>query len=274
MYQLGWFSSGRDSAARELLRTVVESIENGSMKARINFVFSSRAPGESEESDRFLTLVEGYRIPLVYISYRDFKLDHAPTSPTPKGSLPAWRQDYDRRVMEQLKGYAPDISVLAGYMLVVGEEMCRRYDMINLHPAAPGGPKGTWQEVIWQLISMGATSSGVMMHLVTPSLDEGPAATYCTFPIRGTAFDARWKEIEDMSAERVKEEQGEANPLFRRIRAEGLKREFPLITATLGAFSRGKVRVENGAVVDDAGKSLKGGQDLTREIDALIKGER
>jgi len=42
--------------------------------------------------------------------------------------------------------------LLAGYMLVVGDVMCKKFDMINLHPAAPDGPAGTWQEVIWQLI--------------------------------------------------------------------------------------------------------------------------
>jgi phosphoribosylglycinamide formyltransferase-1 len=46
--------------------------------------------------------------------------------------------------------------------------------MINLHPAAPGGPTGTWQEVIWQLIEGRAVETGVMMHLVTPELDRGP----------------------------------------------------------------------------------------------------
>ncbi|GAH59253.1 unnamed protein product, partial [marine sediment metagenome] len=43
----------------------------------------------------------------------------------------------------------------------------QRYNMVNLHPAAPGGPTGTWQEVIWQLIENKAEETGVMMHLVT-----------------------------------------------------------------------------------------------------------
>jgi folate-dependent phosphoribosylglycinamide formyltransferase PurN len=62
--------------------------------------------------------------------------------------------------MERLTGFNPDINVLAGYMLIVGAEMCQRYDMINLHPAIPGGPKGTWREVIWKLIETGASETG------------------------------------------------------------------------------------------------------------------
>jgi hypothetical protein len=78
--------------------------------------------------------------------------------------------------------------------------MCLRYNMINLHPAAPGGPAGTWQEVIWQLIRTGAHKTGVMMHLVTPELDRGPVVTYCIFSIRGsTPFDGYWQEIEGLA---------------------------------------------------------------------------
>jgi folate-dependent phosphoribosylglycinamide formyltransferase PurN len=158
-------------------------------------------------------------------------------------------------------------------MLIVGEEMCRRYNMINLHPAAPGGPKGTWQEVIWQLIETKAESTGVMMHLVTPELDMGPPVTYCTFPIRGKPFDKYWQEIEGQSVEEIKKSQGESNRLFKLIRKHGLAREFPLIIATLKAFSQGKVKIKEGKVVDAAGKPIKG-YNLTGEIDELVKGVR
>ncbi|GAI48417.1 unnamed protein product, partial [marine sediment metagenome] len=120
--------------------------------------------------------------------------------------------------------------------------MCRRYNMINLHPAAPGGPAGTWQEVIWQLIKSGAEETGVMMHLVTPELDKGPPVTYCTFPIKGEPFDKYREEIQGHPLEEVKKSQGENNPLFRLIRQHGLAREFPLIISTLKTFSRGKIR--------------------------------
>ena len=73
--------------------------------------------------------------------------------------------------------------------------------MINLHPAAPGGPAGTWQEVIWQLIEGDAMETGVMMHLVTSELDKGPPVTYCTFPIRDTPCDRHWTEIKNQSLE-------------------------------------------------------------------------
>ena len=41
-YKIGWFSSGRDEAARELLKTVYSAIKDGFIKAEIAFVFSKR----------------------------------------------------------------------------------------------------------------------------------------------------------------------------------------------------------------------------------------
>ena len=265
-YQLGWFSTGRDKAARDLLTVAQRIIVLGEIQADIAFVFCNREPGESKESDLFLKLVESYGLPLVYFSSKESQTDQPRLSPQ-------WRLSYDQKVTERLKGFSPDLCVLAGYMLIVGEEMCQKYNMINLHPAAPGGPKGTWQEVVWQLIDNQAEETGVMMHLVTPELDEGPPATYCTFSIRGKPFDKYWAEIEGRSIEEIKESEGESNRLFRLIRKHGLAREFPLIISTLKAFSRGKVRIKEHRIVNTAGKPIRG-YNLTKEIERVLKGVR
>jgi len=236
-------------------------IERGEINAEIAFVFSNRAPGESAQSDRLFQLVEGYGIPLVTFSDRAFRGGRSIDGD--------WRLEYDRQVMKRLEGFSPDLCVLAGYMLIVGKEMCHRYNMLNLHPAAPGGPKGTWQEVIWQLIASRAEKTGVMMHLVTPELDEGPPATYCTFPIRGEPFDRYWQDIQGNTPEQVEKEQGEDSPLFRLIREYGLAREFPLIIATLRAFSQGKIKIAGGKVADPNGNPIAA-DDLTAEIETLV----
>ena len=257
--RIGWFSTGRDEAARDLLKTVQTSIEKGELEAGLCFVFSNREPGESRESDLFFELVNCYRIPLVYLSHRRFKAQGGHD----------WRREYDREVMKELEGYHPQICLLAGYMLIVGGELCQRYSMINLHPAAPGGPVGTWQEVIWKLIEARAVESGVMMHLVTPELDKGPPVTYCTFSLRGEPFDKYWEEIETRSLEEVKLREGERNALFSLIRQQELAREFPLIVATLKAFTEGGVKIDAGKILDAQGKPIKG-YDLTQEIEKAI----
>jgi len=272
MYQLGWFSTGRDKAARDLLEAALSSIRQGGIRAEISFVFCNREPGESPESDLFLKQVEGYRIPLIYFSYQKFKISQGTQVANEPESLPGWRLEYDREVMKRLEGLHPDLCVLAGYMLIVGKEMCQRYNMINLHPAAPGGPKGTWQEVVWQLMDNQAQETGVMMHLVTPELDEGPPVTYCTFPIGGEPFGRYWQELDKLPPSSP-EWHSEQNPLFKLLRKHGLAREFPLIITTLKAFSEGKVKIIDGKVADAEGKPTNG-HDLTDEINAQVKGVR
>jgi len=266
MYRLGWFSTGRDEAARQLLSAAHDAMQSGDIKAGIDFVFVSREPGESAESDRFIELVRGYGLPLVCYSYQKFK---AGRTLAESPGLPEWRLAYDREVMVRLKDFQPDLCVLAGYMLIVGPEMCREYDMINLHPAAPGGPTGSWQEVIWRLMEDRAGETGVMMHLVTPELDRGPVATYCTFALRGKPFEPYWRALKGKDVTSIKKTEGETNALFRLIRQHGLKREFPLILATIRAFSEGRVKIERGQILDNQGRVIPG-YDLTREIDKAI----
>jgi phosphoribosylglycinamide formyltransferase-1 len=268
MYRIGWFSTGRDEAARDLLAAAVEAIAKGDLKAAIEFVFCSREPGESPESDAFIKQVHSYGLPLVCFSYQGFKAETAANTSVASG-FPGWRLAYDREVMSKLRDFQPDLCVLAGYMLIVGPEMCSHYNMINLHPAAPDGPTGTWQETIWQLMEQQAEQTGVMMHLVTPELDRGPVVSYCRFPIRGAKFDVLWQQLDGKSVSDIKKAGGAHSALFRLIREEGLKREFPLIIATIKAFSESRVKVVSGKAMDSHGKIIPG-YDLTREIDRLV----
>ncbi len=268
MYQLGWFSTARGKGSQGLLKAVQDSIKSGELKAEIAFVFCSREPGESEATDVFLKMVKDYHISLVCFSYRKFKAGRPDIDE--QGNLAEWRLEYDREVMKRLQSFQPDLCVLAGYMLIVGREMCQKYNMLNLHPAAPWGPTGTWQEVIWKLIESGAQETGVMMHLAIPKLDKGPPVTYCTFPIRGEPFDRYWDEIKGQSLEQIKKNHGENNNLFKLIRERGYIRELPLIISTIKAFSQDKVRITaDKKVVDAQGKLIKG-YDLTGEINQMV----
>jgi folate-dependent phosphoribosylglycinamide formyltransferase PurN len=271
IYKIGWFSTGRGEGSKGLLRAVQESIRSGELDAEIEFVFCSRERGETEATDRYLDIVEDYGIPVVNFSYQMYKAVRDMPNPDPSAPLPQWRLDYDREVMKRLEGYSPDLCVLAGFMLITGPEMCQKYDIINLHPAAPDGPAGTWKEVIWKLIETRTQASGVKMHVAIPELDEGPTATYCTFSIRGKPFDKYWDEIKGQAVGEVKKEQGEDNPLFKTIRRHGYAREIPLIIATIRAFRQGKVKVTVDKKVADASGSLIKGYDLTAEIDEKVK---
>jgi phosphoribosylglycinamide formyltransferase-1 len=248
LLNIGWFSTGRDKAARQLLQAVQDKIHSGEINGEISFVFSNRETGETKESDLFFELVQSYNIPLVCFSHKKLKAS---------GKEKDWRIKYDREANKRIEPFAPDLCVLAGYMLIVGEELCQKYDMINLHPAPPGGPSGSWQEVIWALIQNKAERAGAMMHLVTPELDRGPVISYCLFSLKGAPFDQYWQE-------------GDKNMLFQLIREHEVAREFPLTILTLQSLSRGEVGIKDGRVIDAQGKPI-GGYNLSSKVDEEVK---
>jgi folate-dependent phosphoribosylglycinamide formyltransferase PurN len=269
MLNIGWFSTARGNSSRILLNSVVEKIKTNQLDAQINFVFCSREPGESENTDLFIRQVNDYKIPLTCFSVKKFAGDYGQPVGAKEGNLPAWRLEYDRQVMEKLKGHDCKLCLLAGYMLIAGPEMCGRYNMINLHPALPDGPRGTWQEVIWQLIKENAAQSGIMTHLVTPELDRGPVISFCRYPIKGPEFDPLWAAAGKRPLDEIKAQDGQENELFKLIRQNGFKREIPLILHTLRAFSAGKIVISGNALLDAEGRPIPA-HELTREIELEI----
>jgi phosphoribosylglycinamide formyltransferase-1 len=252
-FQFGWFSTGRDLAARQLLQAAWKRIREAFIPGEIAFCFCDRERGEAEQGDLFLDLVEELGLQSITFSSRRFRPELR------KEDLTQWRVEYHQGVMELIAPHEHDIIVLAGYMLIVSPEMCRRHPLINLHPALPNGPTGAWEEVIEELIRGRAETTGAMMHLVTPELDRGPVVAYYSFPIQGGNFDYLW---EGTSTER--------GPLFWLIRQEGVRREIPLIVLTLKALAEGRIRIKDGKVLDSTGKALEG-LSLTEEVEEYLR---
>lgn len=272
-YKIGWFSTGRGTGSKGLLKVAHDAIKNRELDAEIEFVYCARERGETDATDQYLDMVKEYGIPLVSFSYQRYRAKLGMPNPDLSQPLPQWRIDYDNEVLKRLDRFSPDLVLLAGLMIVVSPLMCDRYKIINLHPAAPGGPAGTWQQVIWKLIEAKAGTQGIKMHVAISELDMGPTATYCTFPIRGKAFDKLWEEIEGKTVQEIKAAQGVENALFKKIREHGAVRELPLTIATLRVFSEGKIKItKDRQVVDAAGQVIKG-YDLTREIDEAVRGK-
>jgi phosphoribosylglycinamide formyltransferase-1 len=252
-FLFGWFSTGRDLAARQLLQAVGDKIREGFIPGEIAFVFCDCERGEAEQSDLFLDLAAEMGLKTITFSSRRFKPQLR------KKDREQWRTEYHEGIMERIAAHQADLLVLAGYMLILSPEMCRRYAMINLHPALPKGPTGAWEEVIDELIRERAASTGAMMHLVTPELDRGPVVAYYSFPIQGGAFTPFWKQVPE-----------KRGPLFWLIRQEGVRREIPLIILTLKAVAEGRIRITEGKVLDGQGKELAG-LVLTEEVEEYLK---
>ncbi|MEX2236082.1 MAG: formyltransferase family protein [Dehalococcoidia bacterium] len=263
--RLGWFTTGRGTGSLALLRGAVEGIAAGRIDAEIGVLFSNREPGEAEPTDSLLCYAAQRGIPVVSLSSVAFRKAHGGERSKPGEALPEWRGQYDEAVAGALAEHPFDLGVLAGYMLITSPEFCQRYPLLNLHPAEPGGPKGTWQEVIWQLIEGRATESGVSIHVVTPELDEGPIATFCRYSLAAPEWDA----LNASEVHELRLTQGEDLPLFTAIRAMGLERERPLMLETLRAAAQGLVRVEAGTVLDKAGSPATP-LDLTTEVEQAL----
>ena len=274
-YKIGWFSTGRGPGSRNLLKTILENIASGIINAEISFVFCSREEGEAEGSDLYLKMVKDQGLNLISFSSRKFKPEMRKQGKDDTNIMRQWRMEYDREIMSLLNHHSSVVNVLAGYMLIVGDEMCEKYNLINLHPASPDGPTGTWQEVIWKLIEDRANQSGVMIHLVTNELDKGPRITYCTFPLRDPFIDPLWEKheqkLKSRSLNQITKEDGDNNELFKEIRKRGVIRELPLIVQTLKIFSEGKIGIKDKhIIVNDRVQHQP--YCLTKQIEAFIKG--
>ena len=241
MLNIGWFSTGRGPGSQGLLRFVQDRLAIGLLDARIQFVFSNREPGEAEGSDQFFELAGKYGLPLITLSSNKFRRALG-------GRFADHRDEYDVRVMELLGEFQPVICVLAGYMLIVGGDMCRQYSLLNLHPALPDGPTGTWQEVVWRLIETKATQTGAMIHLATEEVDRGPLISYCTAPLTGSEFDVHRQALEQRNLDQVKEDEREEFALFQLIRQVEYQKEPYLLFETLRAVAEGRLSIRDGEV--------------------------
>ena len=275
MLRLGWFSSGRGPGSRDLLRTVMDRKDKGVVDVNIEFVFCNWDNNEEpnarkEQREQFFGMVNGYGIPLVTLSWKTFRPDLWKTDEE------QWRNEYGKEIRRLLSRYGFDIGILAGYMLWVDDETCETYDLINLHPALPTGPKGTWQEVIWQLIRDDEKEQGIMIHLCTKEWDRGSALTYCGFPIRGDGYDDLWEKmyekLKTRTLDQIKTEEGENEPLFMKIRKDGAKRELPLIVSTIKQFADGNLKMRDQKVYC-GNEVLDGPFDLSADVDDSIDGE-
>ncbi len=268
--RIGWFATGRGQGSRNLLRAAMDAIQQGHLDAQIAVVFCNRERGEYEPTDGFLDMVEAYALSLVTLSHRRFRRDHDGRTPKPGEPLPEWRAAYDREVMRLLEPYPFDVGMLAGYMLIFTDEPCRCFPLLNLHPAAPGGPVGMWQEVVWELIRTRQETSGNHIFRCTPELDRGPAVAYSLFPIRDAASEPLWQATEGRDLDQVIASEGEDNALFQEIRRRGSVREMPLVVETLRALAAGSLRVESERILDAAGQELPRGLDLTEAVERAL----
>jgi len=269
--RLGWFSTGRDQDATNILARIHDAIRTGALDAAIEYVFCNRERGEHEVSDRFLDFVAERGLTLLCKSSARFQPELC------RQDRARWRALYDREVLEVVSPFAVDICVLAGYMLVVSDVLHGHYIMLNLHPAKPDGPTGSWEDVIWRIIAEGQEEAGAMIHVAAAELDRGPVVAYCTFPIRDGTFDPLWEEmaakLRSATLEEIRTREGYAEPLFAAIRAAEFKREVPLLLSTLLMIAGGRIAFRDQTVLVDGGPA-ENGLCLNEWVEKQLAGEQ
>ena len=246
--RIAWLSTGRDQAASNLLADVIARAQHDELPLDIGVVFCDRVPGESPESDSFLALAQ--RLGLTTVTHSSA----AGWAEAQRNGVSrvVWRHKFHDEVFELLRPFRLDVLVMAGYMLIASPAFCRHCVILNLHPALPNGPTGTWQEVIWRLLQTEAPETGAMIHLATAELDRGPVVSLFRFALRGDDWEPLWRQFHEkrrsMSVAQIAAAEGEAEPLFAEIRRRGEAREIPLLYQTLRHFTLGQLNTVGGAV--------------------------
>lgn len=91
-------------------------------------------------------------------------------------------------VLQILKDYNIDYLILAGFLLLVPEEIIRQYPdrILNIHPALlpKFGGKGMYGHHVHEaVIAAGETESGISIHLVNEHFDEGHVIFQAKCPV-------------------------------------------------------------------------------------------
>ncbi len=113
-------------------------------------------------------------------------LEHARQRGLPAISMPSKgiaREDYDRRVVDELKRREVDLVCLAGFMRLLSAEFCRAFPMriLNIHPSLlPAFPGLDAQK---QALEHGVKISGCTVHFVDELLDAGPIVLQAAVPV-------------------------------------------------------------------------------------------
>ena len=93
------------------------------------------------------------------------------------------REEYDARVVSELRARGVELICLAGFMRLLTAEFCRAFPMriLNIHPSLlPSFPGLDAQK---QALEHGVKVSGCTVHFVDEHLDSGPIILQAAVPV-------------------------------------------------------------------------------------------
>ena len=150
MIRLGVLGSTKGSD----LQAVLDAIHNNVLDAAVVVVVSNR------ENSYILERARKNNIPDIFVPH---------TGKT--------RNEFDREITAALLKYSADLVLLIGFMRILSEEFCRKWQdqILNVHPSllpkyAGGMDAGVHEEVLRN----GDMETGCTIHFVTEEVDAGP----------------------------------------------------------------------------------------------------
>lgn len=84
------------------------------------------------------------------------------------------RNEFNRKLHDELGTLQPELIVLAGFMRIISDELTEHYQgrMLNIHPSLL--PKYPGLHTYRRVLETGDAWHGSTVHFVTPQLDAGP----------------------------------------------------------------------------------------------------
>lgn len=152
------------------LQALLDAIAAGSLDAEIVAVVSNRHDAGA------LARAKDANVPAVALPLTDWR-------------NPMARADYDRLLAAVVAAFAPDVVVLAGWMLILGPAFLERFPgrIVNVHPALLPDDDGAEIEstvgllpalrgarVVRDALTLNLAATGATVHVVTPTVDAGP----------------------------------------------------------------------------------------------------
>jgi len=171
--------SGRGSN----LQAMIDSIEDGYLKARISVVISD--VGDAYALDR----AKKHSIEAVFVDPGNYSS----------------KEFYEKEVLKNLEKHNAELLLLAGYMRILGKTLLSAYKnrILNIHPALLPAFSGLHAQK--QALEHGVKVAGCTVHFVNDTLDGGPI-------ILQRCVEVREDDTDETLADRILEQEHKVYP--------------------------------------------------------------
>lgn len=148
MKKIAVFASGSGSN----FQAIIDSIKVGELDAEISLLVCDR-PGAY-----VINRAKKAGIPSFVFNPKDYSA----------------KEDYEKKIVFELKSFDIEFVVLAGYMKLIGSTLLDEYEgrMVNIHPSLL--PDFPGKDAIGQAFDAQVDVSGVTIHFVDKGMDTGP----------------------------------------------------------------------------------------------------